>query len=104
MLKDLEPLMMVTFEQMGGELLEFGYEDDHLHIMLVIPPSKSVSNFVGKLKGKSAHFLRKHHWDEVKKKLWGEHFWSPSYCIITYGGTTLEVIKKYVVGQKAPST
>jgi putative transposase len=103
MLKDLEALMQETCEQMGGELIEFGCEDDHLHLILVIPPSKSVSNFVGKLKGKSAHFLRKHHWDAVKKKLWGEHFWSPSYCIITCGGTTLDVIKKYVEGQTAPS-
>jgi putative transposase len=72
--------------------------------MLVIPPSKSISNFVGKLKGKSSHCLRKHHWNEAKEKLWGEHFWSPSYCVITCGGAPLETVKAYVKNQNQPST
>lgn len=102
MLESLEPLIKETCEQMGGELLEFGCEQDHLHLMVCIPPSKAVSNFVGKLKGKSSHYLRKHHWDAVKTKLWGEHFWSPSYCVATCGGAPLEVVKKYVEGQEKP--
>jgi putative transposase len=103
MLNDLEPLLRQTCEQMGGELLEFGAEDDHLHLMLSIPPSKAISNFVGKLKGKSSYYLRKHHWDDVKDKLWGEHFWSPSYCIASCGGAPLEIVKSYVKNQNRPS-
>ena len=103
MLEALEPLMRETCEQMGGELLEFGAEDDHLHLMLSIPPAKSISNFVGKLKGKSAYHLRRHHWEEVKQKLWGEHFWSPSYCIASCGGAPLEIVKAYVQNQNKPS-
>jgi putative transposase len=103
MLIDLEPLMRQTCEQMGGELLEFGAEDDHLHLMVSIPPSKAVSNFVGKLKGKSSYHLRKHHWKDVKEKLWGDHFWSPSYCIVSCGGAPLEIIKEYVQNQNSPS-
>ena len=102
MLESLEPLIKETCEQMGGELLEFGCEDDHLHLMVVIPPARSVSNFVGKIKGKSSFFLRKHHWDEVKSKLWGNHFWSPSYCVVTCGGAPLERVKKYVETQIKP--
>ena len=104
MLDSLEPLLKETCEQMGGEMVEFGCEDNHLHLMLVIPPSKSISNFVGKLKGKSSHYLRKHHWNDVKDKLWGEHFWSPSYCVITCGGAPLEIVKEYVKNQNQPST
>jgi len=62
MLDGLEPIMRETCEQMGGELLEFGAEDDHLHLMLSTPPAKAISNFVGKLKGKSSYYLRKNHW------------------------------------------
>lgn len=102
MLDDLEPLLKETCEQMGGELLEFGAEDDHLHLMLSIPPSKAISNFVGKLKGKSSYHLRKHHWEAVKSKLWGEHFWSPSYCIASCGGAPLDVVKDYVKNQNTP--
>lgn len=55
---------------MRGELLAFGAEADHLRLQVAIPPSKAISNFVGKLKGKSA-YLRKHHGDSIKDKLWG---------------------------------
>lgn len=103
MLETLEPLIKETCEQMGGELFEFGAEDDHLHLMVSIPPSKSISNFVGKLKGKSSYFLRKNHWEDIKDKLWGEHFWSPSYCIASCGGAPLEIVKAYVEKQNKPS-
>jgi hypothetical protein len=39
-----------------------------------------------------------------KKKLWGEHFWSPSYCSVTCGGAPLEIIKKYIENQRKPSS
>jgi putative transposase len=103
MLEGLEPVIGETCEQMGGELLEFGAEDDHLHLMLSIPPAKAISNFVGKLKGKSSYYLRKNHWEDVRKKLWGEHFWSPSYCIASCGGAPLEIVKAYVQNQSSPS-
>ncbi len=102
MINTLKPLIKETCEQMDGEMLEFGIENNHLHLMVMIPPKIAVSNFVGKLKGKSAYFLRKNHWDDVKSKLWGKHFWSPSYCIITCGGAPLDVIKSYVENQDKP--
>jgi len=40
---------------------------------LSIPSAKAISNFVGKLKGKSANYLSKHYWKDLRKKLWGEH-------------------------------
>ncbi len=102
MLERLREVMRETCEQMGGALLEFGCESDHLHLMVVIPPSKSVSNFVGKLKGKSSYVLRSEFWEEVKDKLWGDHFWSPSYCAVTCGDAPLEVVKRYVENQEKP--
>lgn len=98
----LEPVICETCAQMGGELLAFGAEADHLHLQVAIPPSKAISNFVGKLKGKSAYYLRKHHWDSIKDKLWGEHFWSPSYCIVSCGGAPLDIVKAYVLSQNQP--
>lgn len=46
-----------------------------------------------KVSVKYAFYLRKHHWQEVKQKLWGEHFWSPSNCITSCGGAPLEIVK-----------
>uniref|UniRef100_UPI001D17A1F8 IS200/IS605 family transposase n=1 Tax=Acinetobacter indicus TaxID=756892 RepID=UPI001D17A1F8 len=67
-------------------------------------PKHSVSNLVGKLKGKSSYVLRRSFWDEVKEKLWGNHFWSPSYCAVSCGGASLDVVKKYIEEQRIPTS
>ena len=102
MLDRLEELFTETCKQMDVDLIEFGGEDDHVHLMLCCPPKLAISNLVGKLKGKSAYFLRQEYWDEIKKKLWGEHLWSPSYCLVSCGGAPLDIVKKYVEDQRRP--
>ncbi len=103
MLERLREIFSETLLQMQGELLEFGGEDDHVHLLVSCHPKTAISNLVGKLKGKSSYVLRKEFWTEIKKKLWGNHFWSPSYCALSSGGATLEVIKEYIKEQRKPS-
>ena len=73
------------------------------HVKQIKNFTKAISNFLGKLKGKSTYHLRKHHWNDVKNKLWGEHYWSPSYCIASCGGAPLDIVKNYVQSQNSPS-
>src|SRR5580704_10032778 len=80
MLIELERVFKETCYQMGGELLEFGGETNHVHLMVSITPKTAISNLVGKLKGKSSYMLRAKFFDQLKRKLWGNHLWSPSYC------------------------
>ncbi|HFQ6995287.1 TPA: IS200/IS605 family transposase [Klebsiella pneumoniae] len=102
MLESTRAVMMETCLQMDCELMEFGGEDDHINMMISVHPKVAVSNLVGKLKGKSAFMLRRDHWEQVKGKLWGNHFWSPSYCVVSCGGASLEVVKAYIDQQKSP--
>lgn len=102
MLADMKDIFHETCEQMDCELLEFGGEDDHVHLMLTFPPKLAISNLVGKLKGKSSYTLRKTYWEHLKKKLWGDHLWSQSYCSVTCGGAPLEQVKKYIENQRTP--
>jgi putative transposase len=104
MLNRLKDIYHETCEQMDCELLEFGGEDDHVHMMISIHPKLAVSNLVGKLKGKSSYYLRQEFWSLIKKKLWGNHFWSPSYCVVSCGGASLEVLKEYIKNQRTPPT
>jgi len=46
--------------------------------------------------------LRKDYWAQIKKKLWGKHFWSPSYCVVSCGRGSLEVVKAYIKNQRMP--
>jgi putative transposase len=98
----MKEVFLETCQQMGAELLEFGGEDDHAHLMVSCPPKLAVANLVGKLKGKSSFVLRKEFGNQLKKKLWGDHLWSPSYCVVSCGGAPLEIVKQYVANQRTP--
>lgn len=102
MLQRLEEVYKETCEQMGGELLAFGGEEDHVHLMVSVPPKTAVSNLIGKLKGKSSYVLRKEYAKELNGKLWGKHLWSPSYCVVSSDGAALEVVKDYIEQQRTP--
>src|SRR5919199_235590 len=86
----------------AAELLAFDGEDDHVHLLVAYPPKVSISALVNSLKGVSARHLRSQNFPEVKAKLWGDHFWSPSYCAVSCGGAPLEIVKRYVEEQRAP--
>ena len=102
MLDRLQDIFIETAQQMECELLEFGGEDDHVHLMISVNPKIAIANLVGKLKGKSSYLLRSEYWDVIKNKLWGNHFWSPSYCVVSCGGASLEVVKSYIENQRKP--
>ena len=100
MLLRLNGLFKETCLQMDAELLEYNGKDDHVHLLVTCPPKLAVSNLVQKLKGKSAYFLRKEFGEQIKRKLWGNHFWSPSYCVVSCGGAPLEIVQKYIEEQR----
>ena len=102
MLDRLKVILSETCKQMEAELLEFGGEEDHIHLMVSCPPKLAVANLVGKLKGKSSYLLRREFWHQIKNKLWGNHFWSPSYCVVSCGGAPLEIVKEYIKDQRRP--
>ena len=87
---------------MDVELIEFGGKDDHVHLLVTVPPKLAIANLVGKLKGKSAYFLRKEYTKQLRKKLWGDHLWSPSYYVVSCGGAPLDIVKAYVENQRKP--
>lgn len=104
MIERMRQIFAETMQQMDGELLEFGGEDDHVHLMVSCHPKLAISNLVGKLKGKSSYFLRKEFWPLIRKKLWDKQLWSHSYCVVTCGGAPLEILKQYVENQRTPAS
>ena len=80
------------------EILEMNVQEDHVHLLLSIPPKFSVSEVVGFLKGKSAIKIFDKHL-ELKKRYWGRHFWAKGYCVSTVG-LDEKRIRTYVKWQK----
>jgi putative transposase len=66
------------------------------------PPKVALSNLVNSLKGVSARRLRQEFPAHIRKYLWGDHFWSPSYFAASCGGAPLSIIKEYIDQQKRP--
>jgi len=80
------------------EILEMNVQEDHVHLVLSIPPKYSVSEVIGFLKGKCAIKMFDRHMD-LKKRYWGRHFWAKGYCVSTVG-LDEEKIRKYVKWQR----
>jgi len=55
---------------------------------------------VNALKLASSMRLRKASFPEVRRKLWGIHFWSPSYHAGSCGGANLQTVKQYIQEQR----
>jgi len=85
-----------------AELLEMNGEDDHVHLLVAYPPKVALSTLVNSLKGVSARMIRKADFPDVRGKLWGDAFWSPSYCAISCGRAPLQIIAEYVRNQRDP--
>jgi putative transposase len=86
----------------GAELTEFNGGTDHVHLLVHYPPKVALSRLVGSLKGVSARRLRQEFPEHIRRYLWGDHFWSPSYFAASAGGAPLKVIKEYIENQKRP--
>lgn len=84
-----------------SELVELDGEHDHVHLLVNYPPKVSVSSLVNSLKGASSRILRIKH-PEIKKKLWGNALWSPSYFAGSCGGAPIAIIKQYIEQQQTP--
>jgi putative transposase len=89
--------------KMGAELREFDGEDDHVHLLVNYPPKLAISRLVNSLKLVSARLLRKRNLPEVRRKLWGNHFWTPSYYAGSCGGASLTTVKRYIQAQRLPT-
>jgi putative transposase len=102
MLTFCEHPMRSVCADLDAELREFNGETDHGHPVAHYPPSLALSVLVNPLNGVSSRRLRQQYPTEIRKYLWGAHFWSPSYVAASRGGAPLTVIKRYIEQQQRP--
>ena len=100
----LRRAMRATATRLGATITSIEADGDHLHVLITTPPRLAISRLVQHLKGASSRAVRAQRIPEVTRRLWGAHFWSPSYCVVSCGGAPLEIVKTYVETQQARST
>jgi putative transposase len=96
--EEIEKSIIIYSEQLKCKIIEMNVQDDHVHLLLMVPPKESISDVVGTLKGRSA--IRVFNLiPQLRKRYWGNHFWARGYCVDTVG-LNLEMIRNYVKYQE----
>ncbi len=82
----------------GVELETIGFDQDHLHMVMVIPPTYRISDVMGQLKSQSSSHMRKS-FKWLSKVYWKENLvWSSGYFVSSVG-VDEETVKNYVEHQ-----
>ena len=101
-LVEMKAIFDSVCKDLGACLEEFDGEENHVHLLVRYPPKISISLLAGRLKGASSKVPK-----EICADLlvyWKKSaLWSPSYCAVSCGGASLDVVKKYIQNQCTPS-
>jgi len=96
--KNLEPILNKLLkdktQDKGSELLCFGCTGNHVHLLVRMIPSISVSELVGELKGYSSYIIS----DKIQPEIGFR--WQGGYGAITFSQKDLPWLMKYVRNQK----
>jgi putative transposase len=80
--------------ELGADVLAIGGITDHVHLLVRFPTTISVSEFVGKVKGASSHFVT-HLLDSP------EPFrWQGGYGAFTVSRRNVDAVSRYVLDQE----
>ena len=95
----IRQIMPKLLRSMSSVALEtIGFDNDHLHMLMVIPQKYSIASVMAQLKSQSASELRrKFKW--LEKVYWKENIvWSLGY-FVSSAGVDEDVIRRYVEHQ-----
>jgi putative transposase len=84
--------------QRSSQIVEGHMVQDHVHMMIKIPPKYSVSEVVGYIKGKSAIAVARQ-FAGRKQNFSGERFWARGYAVSTVGFEETQ-IRHYIRNQQ----
>lgn len=104
--KNLEPLIKPEFEerlkaymagiakQMKIKTLAIGGMRNHMHMLLVVPPSKPISRVVQFIKGGSSRWLNKHFFEESTFR------WQKGYGAFSVNESLVQATVRYIQNQE----
>lgn len=92
--KLLYAVLSAKCEELGCEVITVGGAADHVHVLVRLNPSVSISDLVRSIKGVSSHFMnREATLDHAFK-------WQQGYGAFTIGKRSLKRVAEYVLNQK----
>jgi len=99
---DISNRLLDIFSYVGNNyhisIEEWNHDVDHVHVLFRTHPNTNISKFLNAYKSASSRLIKKE-FPDIKEKLYKEYFWSQSFCLLTTGGASIEVIKEYIKTQ-----
>jgi len=89
-------MVMEICEAYDIEILEMEIMEDHIHLLVSFPPSRSIGEVVRIIKCNSGRGMFRE-FPGLKRRLWGGEVWEDGYFARTVGDRmTRDVILKYI--------
>ena len=97
MRQDIGKILRNLCARKGVEIIEANACQDHIHMLVSIPPKIAVASFLGYLKGKSSLLIFERH-AQLKYRYGNRKFWCKGYYVDTVGRNKA-AIQKYIQQQ-----
>jgi putative transposase len=84
---------------MDVDIIRGNIRRDHVHLLVSVPPTLSMSRLVQRIKGVTSRKLLQEN-RGLNKAYWGRHLWSRGYFAASIGDVTEEAIAPYIENQQ----
>jgi len=81
-------------KELGLKIHAAGNTEDHVHVVLSVPPSRSIADCIRHVKGASAYAINQLPESD------GQFKWQEGYGALTIGERSLPTVMKYATSQK----
>ena len=93
--KRCRSLLIQICEAEGIEILKGVVSKDHVHMHIEYPPTKSLSEILKRMKGRTSRILQQE-FPNLRKRYWGKHFWAGGYGAWSTGNVTDQMVNDYL--------
>lgn len=96
--KRVRELIRQTCARLEVYIVKGHVSRDHVHLLVSVPPSISVSELVKRLKGRSSRKMLEE-FGELRRVYWGRHLWARGYFAASSGNVTDKMVAEYIEKQ-----
>jgi putative transposase len=83
--------------EMDAQVIVLNGVDDHVHLLVKLPPTLAIAQFIAKVKGISSYAVT-HHWPDDPFK------WQDGYGAFTVSEKVVPTVREYIATQQAHHT
>ena len=91
---ELYRAIVAKVQDLDGFVHALGWVEDHVHLVVSIPPKVAPAKFIGDVKGNSSHYV-----NHVIKPDY-QFYWQAEYGVLSFGEDNLPVMVRYIHNQK----